>query len=185
MGMTVCRSWLPPLAAVMDEGRRCSAVTTLTSQKMSTPPSLGFSARWHQTSKDMLIAEISAEPVANLPLRVRAETALELQSDLSDSTSWHNGDPCTFAAPHNTPRERLERKMPRVLVPLLDLSNLVDVLHAQGAGDSSSLLACLARARLDSSSLADQVGCRRRFRDEGEGAVRLNGDEHWRWCPWC
>ena len=97
--------------------------------------------------------------------------------------SWYYGHSCTLAAADDAPCERFQRQMPHVIVPLLDLGNLVDMLHAQSASDRSAGFPCLARARFDTSCLPKQVRGWRGLGDECERAIGLNRDQYWRRRP--
>ena len=61
-----------------------------------------------------------------------------------------------------------------VLIGRLDLGYLVDVLQADSP---DKLVAGLASPLLDACSFFEEVCGWRRFDDEGEGAVGLNGNE--------
>lgn len=115
--------------------------------------------------------------------------------DDAPSSSGNHGHARAPAAADDALGERLERDVPQVVVALLDLGNLVHVLHAERPRWRHVGPPCLARARLDAGRRLDQVHGRGRLGDKGEGAVWLDRDEDGRGsacdeagcscCEWC
>lgn len=92
---------------------------------------------------------------------------------------WYDLDTQRLRSPHNSPRDRFEGQMSHVFVRLLDLRNLVNVLHAEL---SNNLVTRFSSSLCNSGTFLEKVARWRRFRHERECSVWTDGDDSWRRC---
>lgn len=115
----------------------------------------------------------------NLSFESDCRTMLESDADESELTltmSWNNLQPKRLRRPNNRTRNRLKPQMLQMPIRLFNPRNLINMLQANRP---RHLMPRLPRPLVYPRSLLQKVRGRRRFGDEGERAVGLDGDERW------